>query len=232
MVQYLQKRFDQKKVFVLGHSWGSTVGLTLAHQHPEWLHAYIGMGQIINGQENERIGYAATLRAAQAAGNQKAIDELKALAPYPEADGSLSLAKLNKEREWSVFFGGLSYRRDNADYYFRLLRFSPEYTIADIEAVDKGSALSLGPLFPAMLGFNFSETTRFRCPIVLFEGRHDTTTPSEIADKWLRRVQAPAKKLVWFENSAHMNMIEEPGRMLVHLVQDALPYASNKGATR
>jgi hypothetical protein len=39
-------------------------------------------------------------------------------------------------------------------------------------------------------------------------------------------VQAPGKKLIWFEDSAHMAMVEEPGRFLVHLVQDARPYAA------
>jgi proline iminopeptidase len=41
----------------------------------------------------------------------------------------------------------------------------------------------------------------------------------------MARVQAPGKKFVWFENSAHMMMKEESGRFLVHLVQDARPYA-------
>ena len=30
---------------------------------------------------------------------------------------------------------------------------------------------------------------------------------------------------IWFENSAHMTMVEEPGRMLVHLVEDVRPLA-------
>jgi pimeloyl-ACP methyl ester carboxylesterase len=225
VVQYLRKRFAQDKVFILGHSFGSLIGLTLAREHPEWLHAYIGMGQVINGRENERVGYQLTLRAAEKAGNQRAIDELKAIAPYPEADGSVPLAKLNKQREWNVFFGGLSYQRENGDYYFGLMKYSPDYTMQDVEAIDKGSELSLAKLLPALIEFNFSDTTQFGCPILLFEGRHDYTTPSDIADQWLKHVKAPAKKLVWFENSAHMMMVEEPGRVLLHLVEDALPYA-------
>ena len=76
-----------------------------------------------------------------------------------------------------------------------------------------------------MASFNYSNVVKFDCPILLFEGRHDDTTPAEIAADWLARVQAPGKKLVWFEDSAHMVMVEEPGRFLVHLVQDARPYA-------
>jgi proline iminopeptidase len=225
VVQFLRKRYEKNRIFVLGHSWGSLVGVSLAHAHPEWLYAYVGTGQMINGKENERVGYANTLRAAEAAGNLSAIAELKAIVPYPESDGSVPLEKLGKERHWSVVLGGLTYQRSTYDYYENLFRLSPEYTEQDVAAIDKGSALSLGALIPAILNFNYSDTVRFQCPIILFEGRHDDTTPAEIAAQWFKRVRAPDKKLVWFENSAHMAMVEEPGRFLVHLVQDVRPLA-------
>ena len=225
VVVFLRKRYGKDKVFVLGHSWGSLVGITLAHEHPEWLYAYIGTGQMINGNANERVGYANTLRAAEAAGNRSAIAELRAIAPYPEADGSLPMDKINTERKWSVLLGGLTHGRNNYDYYERLFQLSPEYTERDVAAIDKGSALSLSPLLPVMARFDYTGVVKFDCPILLFEGRHDDTTPGEIAAEWLARVQAPGRKLVWFENYAHMAMVEEPGRFLVHLVQDARPYA-------
>jgi proline iminopeptidase len=225
VVQFLRMRYGKDKIFVLGHSWGSLLGISLARAHPEWLYAYIGTGQMINGRQNERIGYANTLRAAEAAGNMGAVAELKAIAPYPEMDGSVPLEKLGKERHWSVILGGLSYRRSSYDYYENLFKLSPEYTDQDIAAIDKGSELSLGALFPVVVNFDYSKVVRFQCPIILFEGRHDDTTPAEIAAQWLQQVRSPGKKLVWFENSAHMAMVEEPGRFLVHLVQDVRPYA-------
>jgi proline iminopeptidase len=225
VVQFLRKRYAKDKIFVLGHSWGSLLGISLAQTHPEWLYAYIGSGQMTDGRQNERVAYANTLRAAEAANNPLAIKELKAIAPYPEADGSIPIEKIGTERKWSVVLGGLTYKRSTYDYYENLFKLSPEYTEQDVAAIDQGSALSLGPLLPVLAGFNYSNVTQFKCPILLFEGRHDDTTPSEIAARWLERVKAPAKKFVWFENSSHMVMIEEPGRFLVHLVQDARPYA-------
>jgi proline iminopeptidase len=226
VVEYLRNRYHKNKVFVLGHSWGSIVGLTLAQAHPELLYAYIGTGQVINAAENERIGYANTLKAAENAGNQIAIKELKALAPYPPPDGAGLLEKLSTERKWSVALGGLGYGRQSFGWYGNLFELSPEYSLADIAAIDKGSKFSLGKLWPQLTGVDFSNTTEFRCPILLIEGRRDNTTPSEIAAAWLDKVHAPGKKLVWLEHAAHMTMLEEPGRFLVHLVQDARPYAN------
>lgn len=226
VVRYLRATYHKDKIFVLGHSWGSAVGLSLAAKHPEWLYAYVGVGQMINGEANEREGYKAVLAAAEAAHNEKAVKELRALAPYPEPDGTIKLDKINIERNWNVALGGLTYGRDDYGYYYHAGKLSPDYTDADYDAIDKGSALSLPALLPDFVGINFDNTTDFRCPIILFEGRHDYTTPSTVAAAWFARVHAPAKKFVWFENSAHMVQIEEPGRVLVHLVEDVRPLAN------
>jgi pimeloyl-ACP methyl ester carboxylesterase len=62
--------------------------------------------------------------------------------------------------------------------------------------------------------------------VLMFAGRYDYTVPSAFVKRWFDEVQAPSKRFVWFENSAHLIYEEEPGRLLVHLVQDALPLAA------
>jgi proline iminopeptidase len=228
VVQYLKTRYGKDRVFVIGHSWGSVVGLTLAHRHPELLYAYIGMGQVIGGVANERAGYELTLKEAEARKNDVAVAELKSIAPYPEKDGSAPLAKINLERKWSVDFGGLTYGRKDLDYYSHLARLSPDYSLADIAAIDQGAELSLPRLLPDMMAFDYTHVTDFGCPIFIFAGRYDLTTPSQPAADWLSRVHAPKKGLTWFENSAHMMEVEEPGRVLVHLVEDVRPLAAKE----
>ncbi len=225
MVQYLRATYHKNKIFVLGHSWGSILGLELAHDHPEWLYAYIGMGQMIDTQESERLDYEDTLKAANSAHNAQAIKELKSIAPYPGGDSSRLLDKINLERKWSVKFGGMSWRRDSYDCYYDAGKLSPDYTDADLDAIGKGSLLSLTHLMDVFGTFDYSRVTDFRCPIVIFNGRHDDTVSAKITAAWFAKVRAPVKKLVWFENSAHMMQIEEPGRVLAHLVEDVRPLA-------
>jgi pimeloyl-ACP methyl ester carboxylesterase len=222
MVRYLRATYHKPKIFVLGHSWGSLLGITLAQRHPEWLYAYVGMGQIVDTAASERDSYATTLAEAEAAHNGAAVKELKSIAPYPGP--VLLVPKVNVERKWSVKYGGLSWRRDSYAYYYRAAQLSPDYTNADVDAIDKGSALTLPRLVAAFGGFHFSKLN-FRCPIVIFNGRHDETVSSKVTAQWFAHVHAPAKKLVWFEDSAHMMQIEEPGRVLVHLVEDVRPFA-------
>lgn len=225
MVQYLRATYGKEKIFVLGHSWGSLLGLTLAEKHPEWLYAYIGMGQIIDGPKSEHLGYLDTLAAAEAAHDSQAIAELRAIAPYPEKDGTIILDKINIERKWSVKYGGLSWGRDSFDWYYDSAKLSPDYSDADIVSEGKGSLMSVSRLLTGFGSANFDDVTDFRCPIVIFNGRHDDTVSAKVTAEWFAHVHAPSKKLIWFEDSAHLMQIEEPGRVLVHLVNDVRPLA-------
>ncbi|HEY1548935.1 MAG TPA: alpha/beta fold hydrolase [Kofleriaceae bacterium] len=227
LVQYLRATYHKDKIFVIGHSWGSALGLMLAQRHPEWLYAYIGMGQIIDTLASEKESYTAMLAIASSRHDAQAINELTAIAPYPDAGGSLVLDKLNVERKWVMKLGGLTYNRDEYGYYANASELSPDYTDVDVDAIDKGSQLSLAALLGSFAAVNFEKATDFRCPIIIFNGRHDETVSSKITAAWFARVHAPAKKLVWFENSAHMMQIEEPGHVLMHLVDDVRPLAGS-----
>jgi pimeloyl-ACP methyl ester carboxylesterase len=205
------------------------LGLELARRRPDWLYAYIGIGQIIDMREGEKISYAWVLDQARKAGDAEGVKELTGIAPYPEADGALPLDKINVERKWSVRYGGLTHGRSSYDYWERAETLSPDYDQADFKAIDEGAAFSLPKLLPDLAATDFTGLTRLRCPLLIFAGRYDYTTPSGLVRRWFDRLVAPAKKFVWFENSAHMIYAEEPGRVLVRLVADALPFAVAAG---
>lgn len=57
LLQYLQKRVNREKVFLIGHSWGSLLGILTAEKYPELFHAYIGVGQFVSAKEQEEISY-------------------------------------------------------------------------------------------------------------------------------------------------------------------------------
>jgi len=226
LVGYLRRTYGIKKIFALGHSWGTILGLKLAERRPDWLYAYIGVGQIINVREGERIDYDWVLNTARKAGDDQAMKELEGIAPYPEPNGSLPLEKMNVERKWSVHYGGLTHGRHSYDYWENAEKLSPDYSDTDFKAIDAGSAFSLPKLLPDMAVTDLSSLTRLGCPLLIFAGRYDYTTPSEPVRRWFERIEAPSKRWVWFENSAHMMYAEEPGRVLMHLVQDALPFVA------
>jgi pimeloyl-ACP methyl ester carboxylesterase len=224
LIELLCKKYGKRKVFLLGHSWGSVVGLSVAAKRPDLLYAYIGMGQSIDPQAAERASYAWTLEQARKDNNAQATKELEALQPYP---GDFAIKKIDAERKWTVYYGGLFYHHQDGDFYFHLARMSPEYTSADRKAWGDGSAYTVNIVEPQLAAASFTKLNKLDCPMFLFEGRHDQVIPSMITAAWFGKLNAPTKEIVWFENSGHMMMIEEPGRVLAALLRFARPCAES-----
>lgn len=227
VVQYLRQRFGKQKIFLLGHSWGSVLGVELAQRHPDWFYAYISVGQVVNGRHNEEQGYAFALREAKAHGNQQAVRELEAIAPYP--GNALTLDHIGMRSKWEMYYGGLAWGRKDYQFEDDAESLSPDYSRQDLQAIGKGSLFSLDHLLQPLLAVDFDHVTDFRCPVIVFVGQHDYTTPHELTEQWFAHIQAPSKRLVMFADSAHMMMQEQPGRFLMHLVTDALPLAQQAG---
>jgi len=229
MVAWLRSEFGKERIFVLGQSWGSYLGLELAQRRPGWLHAYIGIGQISNAPESERRGFAWTLQQAREDGNAEAVAELEALAPYAQGNQPVPLEKLFKQRKWLNHYGGMVHNRRGGDAEAAAIRLSPEYTDHDVAEVWKGNDFSMQHLLSEVLTLDMTTVRELKVPVFLFEGRHDHNVSSELAAEWLQGVKAPAKQLVWFEQSAHEVMIEEPGKTLLSLVQQVRPIAERAG---
>jgi pimeloyl-ACP methyl ester carboxylesterase len=225
LIELLCHRYGQQKIFVLGHSFGSVIGLKVAAKRADLLDAYIGLGQYIDTEAGETASYAWTLDQARRDGNVEAIRELEALQPYP---GDTTIEKIDAERKWANHYGGLFWRHSDGDFYFHLARISPEYTPDQRAAYDKASEFSTELLEKQLKGLSFRPIKRLDCPVYMLLGRHDGLTPAAVAADWLDHVEAPKKAPFWFENSAHMAMIEEPGRVLAALLKiraDSLPDA-------
>ncbi|MGO1540937.1 MAG: alpha/beta fold hydrolase [Luteimonas sp.] len=225
MVAWLRREFDTDKVFVVGHSWGSYLGLELAQRKPHWLHAYIGIGQVTNAPESERRGWAWTLEQARRDGNGEAVAELESLAPYAQGDAPVPLADLMKQRKWLNFYGGMVHNRTGGQAEAAAIPLAPEYSDRDVDQVWTANDFSAEHLLSDVLALDMSQVDELEVPLLLFLGRHDYNVSSSAAAEWFERVQAPSKQLVWFEQSAHEVMIEEPGKTLLSLVQYALPLA-------
>ena len=229
VVSYLRRTYHKKKIFLLGHSWGSVLGVRLAQAHPDWFHAYIGVGQIVNMRESEAIGYRFALDQARAHDNQEALRDLASIAPYPPPDKPLELASVDTQRKWLQTYGDLAWGRTGFEFDVDAAKLAPEYTDQDLAAIDKGSAFTMRYLLGPLTDVDFAHTTHFDIPVLLFTGRHDYSVSHELSARWFATLKAPAKKLVWIEDSAHMIMQEQPGRFLMHLVEDARPYAVKAG---
>ena len=150
LIELLRKRYGKRKVFLLGHSWGSIVGLSVAAKRPDLLFAYIGMGQYIDPERGERTGYDWTMAQAKADNNTQAVKELEALEPFPG-----DFKTIDAERKWAVHYGALFWRRQDGQFYFNLARISPDYSPVDRKAWGDGSEFTIKIVMPLLAKATF-----------------------------------------------------------------------------
>ncbi len=212
LVVYLKKRFLKKKIYLVGHSWGTALGTLLVQKYPEDIAVYIGMGQYVNGPENERLSYEFVLEEAKRRADQKALDALAKIG-WPKAGHYASLDDLMVQRDLMTKYGGEDYGESDGIMKAMILPIlrSPEYSLTDLWKYYKGAFFCLNNMWDEVVDLEFDKTVpELKVPVYLTEGRHDQNTPIPIAEQWFNNLQAPRKEWIWFEESAHSPIKNEP----------------------
>jgi|TARA_B100001964_G_scaffold77863_1_gene88180 pimeloyl-ACP methyl ester carboxylesterase len=219
---YLLQRFGRQRIFILGHSWGSYLGIRLALQYPELYHAYVGTGQMVNIYKNERLSYYGIVALAEERGNQEALAALEELGPPPYTQEQLMV-----QREWLMKLGGAFYGETNVIPQIKIIATAPEYSLLDIYAFFNGGS-SIELVYDSLMAVDLpSRGLDFQIPIFFFLGRHDYVTPSSLAEMYFSEISAPQKEIVWFEKAAHAAMLAEPEKFTQALIEHLLPITSN-----
>ncbi len=213
LVQYLKKKLNADKIYIVGHSWGSILGTYLIDRYPEDFYAYVGIGQFVNGIENEAISYDFVLRQAEKTNNKKAIRELKKIGAPVSAIYKNGLDDLLVQRKWLMKFGGANYTDRSYFSTYMTYFFNKEYTIFDSLNVMKGVKMSLNLMWEDVVKIDFmTEVDEVEVPVYFMIGRHDWNTPFELSEEYFKALKAPSKEFIWFENSAHSPCYEETER--------------------
>ena len=212
LIAYLKERFHKKSVYVVGHSWGTCLGTLLAQKYPEDVAVYIGMGQFVNGPENEEISYDFVLEEAKRRNDSKALAALEKIG-RPKEGKYASMDDLMVQRDLMTKYGGEDYGESDGimkSMIIPILR-SPEYSLFDMWKYYKGAFFCLNSMWDEVVGLRFDETVlELKMPVYLTEGRHDQNTPIPIAERWFNQLKAPYKEWIWFEKSAHSPIKNEP----------------------
>lgn len=228
LTAWVRKRLGKEKIVVMGYSYGTQIAMALAQQRPEWLHAYVGTGQMSGGGSEAYI-YRRLIELATRTNNEEALRELKAIEPYPGPNRTIAQTLL--VRKWARRFNGGWYGKPDFNLLFSLPDWAPEYTQADLDAQERASqwfSRTVMSNAPAQSGAGASDRKAFKVPVIMIMGRHDLHTPYEPAKAFFETIEAPHKRFVTLDRSAHVPMLEEPGLFLLALIQEVLPLTEGR----
>ena len=210
LVDLLCEKFCTEKIIVAGHSWGTIVGIPLVSKYPEKIAAYVGQGQFVEGAQNEKLSYDFCLEEAKRRGDKKALSKLEGKAPvdgkYPDEKAMMA------QRDCLSKYGGSNYKNRGGMIKSLLIPLikSPEYKLSDIPKYAKGGLYLSKVLWDDAVEQNYFFVKNLDMPVIITQGRHDFNTPSALAQKWFDSLETPFKKWIWFEESAHSPIAEEP----------------------
>ena len=207
LVQLLLTRFNKKKIFLVGHSWGSILGSYVVQRYPELFHAYVGIGQVANMIQNERISFEFVYEQAKKAQDEKAIKKLEEISPYTGKNRKA----MHIQRKLLAKYHGGTWKLNGEKEFIKQGFGSPEYNILDYYKFIKGASFTSKAMLKELMEFDlFKDVPVLKVPVFICQGRHDYQTPFELAKQWFDQLQAPKKEFIWFEESAHSPNLEEP----------------------
>ena len=212
LLDYLCRTLGKEKIFLLGGSWGTELGTFVCQKYPEKVAGYIGYGQVVNGIENENVSYAFALRKAKEANCTEDVAELERIGPPVDGQYKPVFEGLMAQRRIMKKYGGHSTK--GGSYFTGTvvpILTSPELSLRDKIGTAKGYKLCLSKMWPTIVHYDFiHDCGPFQMPYYIFQGRKDNNTPASLVQDYYDAIVAPDKDLVWFENSAHGPLGEEP----------------------
>jgi pimeloyl-ACP methyl ester carboxylesterase len=231
VVELVKDQFATEQVVLLGHSWGSALGILYAARHPEKVAAYVGIGQVVDMAEGERLSYNFARTEADRRRHRGALKALDRIGPPPH-----TVDEMLTSRKWVEQFGGAFHADVSTGTLIWAALRTDEANLIDLIKFGQGNRFSLRHLWPEFRDFDVDETlTSFETPIIFLLGRYDWVVPSVLAARYFERIRAPYKRLIWFEQSAHNPPFEEPdvfNRTLIEALSPLVTARSPRAAPR
>ncbi len=222
LAELLRRTLNHDKIILVGHSWGSILGIRMVKTRPDLFYAFVGTGQVADPARNYAVANEEVLKAAERRGEERAVKELREVGPPPWPDGR----GFGVQRRWANLFEG-------ADAFLAstlgLALAAPGYSPRDVNDWLDGQSLSAERLVPQTNALDAAALGgEFAVPVFVIQGAEDFTTPTSLARSFVRSIHAPRKAFVPIEGGGHFAVFMKSDVFLEELVARVLPLTKRR----
>jgi pimeloyl-ACP methyl ester carboxylesterase len=208
LLEHLRRRLGVERVVLLGHSWGSRLGIELVARHPEYVQACIGVSQVVDHERATLIAGDWLEGVIDPGTDPEDLRELRSI-EMPARRHS-EYRRLNQLTD--RYGGSLDIPvRELASIAVR----APEYGTLDYFRLLQGMNRGGRPMHEGgiMESYNYIRAVpAVDVPVYFLSGDGDYNTPLALVAEYHERLQAPVKKLIVFERAAHLPFFADPDR--------------------
>jgi pimeloyl-ACP methyl ester carboxylesterase len=224
LTNYVRHRFGQDKIYLMGHSGGTFIGIQAAARAPQLYHAYIGVAQMSNQLASEKLAYDYMLQQFKAHGNRAMVRKLEA-APVTMTGGTPhAYLAIRDKGMHSLGIGTTHDMQSVVTGLFLPSLASREYTFREKINLWRGKLQAgVGYLWDTMIATDLAkQMPELDLPVYFLHGIYDYTCSYTVAKSYFEQLKAPVKGFYTFQQSAHSPMFEEPEKTLKILKEDVL----------
>jgi pimeloyl-ACP methyl ester carboxylesterase len=224
VTDYLRHRFGKERIFLMGHSWGSFIGIQAAARAPELYHAYIGVAQMSDQLKSERLAYEYMMKLFGENGDRDMVKKVSAAPPGTTVPLPEAWMSVRDEAMHALGIGTTHDMRSVISGIFLPVWQERAYTLGEKVNIWRGKwSDNSRNLWNQMMATNITiEVLKLDIPVYFFHGIYDYTVSYTEAKSYFDKMQAPRKGFYTFDQSAHSPIFEEPEKTRRILKEDVL----------
>jgi proline iminopeptidase len=227
LTEVLRARFDEPRIFLMGESWGTILGVLAVQRRPDLYHAWLGSGQMVSVLESDRLIYEDLQAYAARTGDgdlAAKLDEIGA-PPYRDIPWANSNLLAWYEYLYLPYDPSPGYRERHAasglDPFGML---GSEYSFIDKTNVLRGLVDTFTVMYPQLYDLDLRTSARtLEVPVWILDGAAELEGRRSLALEWFEALEAPEKHLVTFDGAAHSVAFEQADAVRELLVNNVVP---------
>jgi proline iminopeptidase len=213
LANYLRQRFAEQKIYVMGESWGSILGVLAVQRQPDLFHAFIGSGQMVSPRETDRRIYKDVLELAARTNNAGLTAKIRSYGQPPYAD--MPYANVFAMGQYDALYK--PYRPSQA-YMDRGNKsgigfygiMASEYNLVEKVNVLRGLMDTFTVMYPQLQEIDFrQDAKRLEVPIYVLDGTAELSARRDLMLEWFATLGASKKRIFALENAAHSVAFEQ-----------------------
>lgn len=213
LTDYLRDRFAEQKIYLMGESWGTILGVLAVQRRPDLYYAWLGSGQMVNVLETDKRIYHDLVAYATRTGDATFLAKLREVGEPPYRDFPWTNANLLTWYDYlyADYTPSEGYRaRGESSGLDPFGVLGSEYDVIEKANVLRGLIDTFAVLYPQLYGIDFRrDVPALEVPVYILDGAAELRGRRDLALEWFDGLQAPIKQLVTFPDAAHSVAFEQ-----------------------